>query len=64
MLKAGARQKQDSSWNASDPNLPKSRWWLSDGSFVGFRVVCEVGADGKPARIDGATAPAERPEQK
>lgn len=36
-----ARQKQDRSWNASDPQVPKSRWWLADGSFVGFRIVCE-----------------------
>jgi formylglycine-generating enzyme required for sulfatase activity len=26
-------------WNASDPQLPKSKWWLADGGFVGFRVV-------------------------
>ena len=26
-------------WNERDPQLPKSRWWLSDGPFVGFRVV-------------------------
>jgi formylglycine-generating enzyme required for sulfatase activity len=29
-------------WNASDPQFPKSKWWLADGGFVGFRVVCEV----------------------
>lgn len=28
-------------WQATDPQIPKSRWWLSDGPFVGFRVVCE-----------------------
>ena len=28
-------------WQETDPQLPKSRWWLSDGPFVGFRVVCE-----------------------
>ena len=27
-------------WNASDPQIPKSVWWLADGGFVGFRVVC------------------------
>jgi formylglycine-generating enzyme required for sulfatase activity len=31
----------DPAWNASDPQVPKSKWWLADGSFVGFRVVCE-----------------------
>ena len=33
------RADQDASWNERDPQLPKSRWWLSDGPFVGFRVV-------------------------
>ena len=28
-------------WQETDPQIPKSRWWLSDGPFVGFRVVCE-----------------------
>lgn len=34
-----ARAVQDPSWNVRDPQLPKSIWWLSDGPFVGFRVV-------------------------
>jgi formylglycine-generating enzyme required for sulfatase activity len=34
-----ARAEQDDSWNERDPQLPKSRWWLSDGPFVGFRLV-------------------------
>ena len=29
-------------WNATDPQIPPSRWWLADGSFAGFRVACEV----------------------
>jgi len=36
-----ARKHQDETWNSTDPQNPKSRWWLSDGPFVGFRVVCE-----------------------
>ncbi len=36
------RADQDPSWNERDPQLPKSRWWLSDGPFVGFRVVSPV----------------------
>jgi len=28
-------------WQETDPQLPKSRWWLADGPFCGFRVVCE-----------------------
>ena len=26
-------------WNKRDPQIPKSRWWLTDGMTVGFRVV-------------------------
>src|SRR5262249_53735451 len=40
-LKPEARQKQDSSWNSTDPQIPKSKWWLSDGPMVGFRIVCD-----------------------
>ncbi len=35
------RQRWSPEWQATDPQMPKSRWWLSDGSFVGFRLVCE-----------------------
>ena len=38
-------------WNRSDPNLPKSVWWLADGPFAGFRVVCE--SPPPPAEGDG-----------
>jgi hypothetical protein len=34
-------QAADPEWNRSDPQVPKSKWWLADGPFVGFRVVCE-----------------------
>ena len=36
-----ARRQPDESWRATDPQVPKSKWWLSDAPFVGFRVVCE-----------------------
>jgi hypothetical protein len=25
----------------SDPQIPKSIWWLADAGWIGFRVVCE-----------------------
>ena len=28
-------------WNDTDPQIPKSIWWLADAPFAGFRVVCE-----------------------
>ena len=37
-----ARQLQDRSWNASDPQIPKSEWWLADCSWVGFRFVSVI----------------------
>ena len=33
------RSIQTRKWNERDPQIPKSRWWLSDGPMVGFRVV-------------------------
>ena len=41
LLTATSRLAQTSAWNESDPQFPKSRWWLADCTFVGFRVVCE-----------------------
>ena len=35
----GARAPQTRAWNSTDPQIPKSTWWLSDGPFAGFRVV-------------------------
>lgn len=35
------RELPSKAWNASDPQIPKSKWWLADAPFVGFRVVCE-----------------------
>ena len=37
-----ARRAPDKNWNMSDPQLPKSKWWLTDGSFCGLRVVCDL----------------------
>ncbi|GLR17400.1 hypothetical protein GCM10007940_20150 [Portibacter lacus] len=31
--------KYDRAWQQRDPQIPKSIWWLTDGSFVGFRVI-------------------------
>lgn len=38
-LRSGSRQFSEAGWNRRDPQIPKSRWWLTDGMFVGFRVV-------------------------
>jgi formylglycine-generating enzyme required for sulfatase activity len=36
-----ARLADSPDFNASDPQIPKSVWWLADGPFAGFRVVCD-----------------------
>lgn len=33
------RERQVPAWNQTDPQDPKSRWWLSDGPFAGLRLV-------------------------
>ena len=40
-LKVKERVPYDRAWNASDPQVPKSQWWLADAPFIGFRVVCD-----------------------
>jgi formylglycine-generating enzyme required for sulfatase activity len=30
---------QSPAWNASDPQIPPSQWWLADAPFAGFRIV-------------------------
>ncbi|MEX2218734.1 MAG: formylglycine-generating enzyme family protein [Phycisphaerales bacterium] len=42
-LAIAARAPQAPGWNASDPQFPKSQWWLADCTWVGFRVVLEPG---------------------
>lgn len=36
-----SRALQDDTWNERDPQIPQSRWWMSDAPFVGFRIVRE-----------------------
>ena len=38
-LRSASRSKSDPSWNRRDPQIPKSKWWLTDAMSVGFRVV-------------------------
>ncbi|MBL7849949.1 MAG: SUMF1/EgtB/PvdO family nonheme iron enzyme [Cyclobacteriaceae bacterium] len=51
-LRCTNRIASDPAWNQRDPQIPKSRWWMTDAMFVGFRVV-------RPAR----QPPAEEIEQ-
>lgn len=36
------RQKGLAIWNERDPNRPRSIWWLTDGPFIGFRIVRDL----------------------
>lgn len=38
-LDAHTRALQAPSWNQTDPQVPKSRWWLPDAPFTGIRLV-------------------------
>lgn len=55
------RQPSDE-WNASDPQMPPSRWWLADGSFIGFRVAVEP-LPGENAPGAARPAPQEKPDE-
>jgi formylglycine-generating enzyme required for sulfatase activity len=39
MCRSAARRGSDRSWKMTDPQLPKSVWYLSDAPWVGFRIV-------------------------
>lgn len=41
-LRCANRIASDPSWNKRDPQMPKSNWWLTDGMFMGFRIVRPV----------------------
>lgn len=36
------RKPFDPEWQSDDAHSPKSKWWLSNGAQVGFRVVCDL----------------------
>lgn len=38
-LRCANRIASDASWNKRDPQIPKSKWWLTDGMDIGFRIV-------------------------
>ncbi len=38
-LRSSARLGSSPKWKQRDPQIPKSNWWNTDASFVGFRIV-------------------------
>jgi formylglycine-generating enzyme required for sulfatase activity len=41
-LRSAARRASEEAWSRRDPQNPKSLWWHTDATFVGFRIVREV----------------------
>ena len=39
MLRSAARRASNDDWSMLDPQQPKSIWWHTNATFVGFRVV-------------------------
>jgi formylglycine-generating enzyme required for sulfatase activity/mono/diheme cytochrome c family protein len=39
MLRSAARNPSEPGWKQQDPQLPKSIWYLTDATWLGFRVV-------------------------
>lgn len=37
-IRCANRIPSNANWNQRDPQIPKSKWWLTDGMGVGFRV--------------------------
>lgn len=58
-----ASERDTPHWNRSDPQFPKSVWWLADAPHVGMRVVCETGARANPAPGAPVPAPPSSPSQ-
>ena len=46
VLRSAARTPSAPAWKMLDPQSPKSDWWLTSASFVGFRIV-------RPAKTPG-----------
>jgi formylglycine-generating enzyme required for sulfatase activity len=38
-LRCSNRIPSTAQWNQRDPQIPRSRWWLTDGMFTGIRLV-------------------------
>lgn len=39
VLRSASRAYSEKRWKIRDPQFPKSKWWHTDASFVGFRIV-------------------------
>ncbi|MSR28341.1 MAG: hypothetical protein EXS03_02045 [Phycisphaerales bacterium] len=57
-----AIEEDTPNWNMSDPQLPRSQWWLADAGWIGFRIVCDGPAPASAPAPAPEPAPAPAPE--
>lgn len=41
-LQSASKIASNPEWNRRDPQIPKSKWWLTDALSVGFRIMCPL----------------------
>jgi len=46
-LRCAARDYEDKWWRSGDPQMPKSKWWLPQMDFIGFRVATSIDPNDK-----------------
>ena len=46
-VRCAARSFEETWWRSGDPQIPKSKWWLPQMEFIGFRVARSVDKDDK-----------------
>jgi formylglycine-generating enzyme required for sulfatase activity len=49
-LRCAARAFEQEWWRSGDPQIPKSKWWLPEMDFIGFRVACSIDTDGRKSQ--------------
>ncbi len=49
-LRCAARTFEQEWWRSGDPQIPKSKWWLPEMDFIGFRVACSIETDSQKSR--------------
>ena len=49
-LRCAARTFEQDWWRSGDPQIPKSKWWLPEMDFIGFRVACSIESDSQRSK--------------
>jgi sulfatase modifying factor 1 len=49
-LRCAARAFEEKWWRSGDPQIPKSKWWLPQMDFIGFRIARSIEPDSKIAK--------------